>query len=1187
MTPNGPLKVATHKLSSKSSVVPDEFTVKGTTPSGRPRLYVCNVCTRAFARQEHLKRHERSHTKEKPFACSICSRKFSRRDLLMRHSTKLHAGAANAIPRLRRRSSKSRKKSPRGGMAEDSLTPQGSIGGASSSPSVISSTNNNGASSENIDAKGGMGSILHSTSALASFLSTIEQTGMTEAGSSWIPAHSVIEDERNKVESSHDPFQFPTNGGANPHRRVSFSAMGGGSYVVADQAPYSTDAVEFSTPQYYNMEDDSEKWLNTVAPNDDKPVGGASNGDGTIGAGDPAAAAAASSSSPNPPNVSAIGYSFYDVPSRNAGTLFTHTVNKPSLRSSLLQSHLRSLSSTVLESVEETENETGTGPVQDSGVEKVKNWQQTLFNQDINYLETIADLNVSKPYDVPQGYSFYGDGDQTFPRDSSLSSNATISPTLLDNLRSASSKGNDANSAEVKDSGLKSRDLAVNDFFLSEEACKKYSRVNLFSPTVRNYIYQSLAQYPFLGIPSPTIPKNDVLNHYVEEFRSKFLNHMPFIHFSLLNEYSLMMTTLSGVDSDIVKDENFVNNIRVSFVCLPLLVASLGAVVSNNKDDAASLYEASRRCIHVYLETRKKLKKQSETSSRRGSSIGDEAPQKEQVPQGSSSPLWLVQSLTLSVIYGLFADADTSLNVVIRQVNALCFLVKTSGLNRISFNFSNYPTVNQVYFDNFIRYESTVRTIHSIFHISCLLSTLFNIAPSLKVEDLFIDLPSATMLWECNNASEFKKLLESFDFSPQNYQKALTSLLHLDFSKFDLKTGLVDGYNFLFENHVGEFGLVCLQNGLHQLVYFMELAPSPNPSAKDGHPLLSHSGGLLGLHDVSKEQFILVTKCWDNMLGAFKLYNESAEVYNDSKILNKFLSMRLNGIMNLQKIKECVWLRNFSRANELYYDSLNYTESQMKDNNFQESLLQLVDDSISVLKWVFFRSDSSSIIGSLNEINTDPLGNEITQLADFAGLGDDISKVNLNIVPRLSIDTQILFDVFLALSKYVTNFENIFKMKMKENGLSSFSLLQHFGLTSIVFSESRILETKTDRRHEDLMYKYYLRIFKIYLSLEHFLKVNYDYQDFEGEFSSLTISNIVKESKAPMEDYLKLQECVLKDKDLIISELVQFKLPFKLLKIGSFMFNYLYDKNFKFVVFKQLGEALFHLRIYLESKEYI
>lgn len=56
----------------------------------KPRPHVCATCTRSFARLEHLKRHERSHTKEKPFECPECSRCFARRDLLLRHQQKLH-----------------------------------------------------------------------------------------------------------------------------------------------------------------------------------------------------------------------------------------------------------------------------------------------------------------------------------------------------------------------------------------------------------------------------------------------------------------------------------------------------------------------------------------------------------------------------------------------------------------------------------------------------------------------------------------------------------------------------------------------------------------------------------------------------------------------------------------------------------------------------------------------------------------------------------------------------------------------------------------------------------------------------------------------------------------------------------------------------------------------------------------
>ncbi|PTB75130.1 hypothetical protein M440DRAFT_1357997 [Trichoderma longibrachiatum ATCC 18648] len=44
----------------------------------------CQYCSRTFPRTEHLRRHERTHTKEKPHGC-ICGRNFSRQDLLARH----------------------------------------------------------------------------------------------------------------------------------------------------------------------------------------------------------------------------------------------------------------------------------------------------------------------------------------------------------------------------------------------------------------------------------------------------------------------------------------------------------------------------------------------------------------------------------------------------------------------------------------------------------------------------------------------------------------------------------------------------------------------------------------------------------------------------------------------------------------------------------------------------------------------------------------------------------------------------------------------------------------------------------------------------------------------------------------------------------------------------------------------
>ncbi|KAF7596001.1 hypothetical protein BBP40_003780 [Aspergillus hancockii] len=66
------------------------------TPSPVPidrKDFCCPYCQREFSRLEHLQRHTRRHTHEKPYHCD-CGALFSRRDLLRRHERIVH-GAIN------------------------------------------------------------------------------------------------------------------------------------------------------------------------------------------------------------------------------------------------------------------------------------------------------------------------------------------------------------------------------------------------------------------------------------------------------------------------------------------------------------------------------------------------------------------------------------------------------------------------------------------------------------------------------------------------------------------------------------------------------------------------------------------------------------------------------------------------------------------------------------------------------------------------------------------------------------------------------------------------------------------------------------------------------------------------------------------------------------------------------------
>ncbi|KAF6069849.1 hypothetical protein FOB64_002557 [Candida albicans] len=1218
----------TTTTSKKSKDIPLELTAFGTTPSGKPRLF-----------------HERSHTKEKPFSCGVCQRKFSRRDLLLRHAQKLHAGCADAITRLRR---KSIKKSQDGDDDDDDDDDDEEMANSEDENDHDESGNastKNGKKDKkdpppefnlNLFNSKQKPTKANTTKSKVAKLSTTtsrkNSTNPTRKNSSSL--HKQVLDQRQKAAVntkivSSTKIVSGTNSGVSitptrSRRGASFSAQSGANYAINipefnDIYPQS-DNVEFSTPQFLPSSLDNEMtWLNNIpnipglsdsvsaanlmrqnsitnsADHVTPPVNVSQHGSfshqSTFSATDMGQTRSESVNSLNTPfdgsymmptvtisnqeiQNGVAAHHHHQQQQQHQQHNHQHQPNQSSLGLSrndmLSEDHYgysfydipENILNFPMDSISTTSNAMSSGPIQnfkplspitqeieheitpriDGRIGDFQNNNNTNdnpihqnINYDLNFLHTIDDIGqdvISKF--MPGGYSFYGDNNvsATSSANDYNSPNNIVSPSQQNNQFALHNQSSHPSGASPH----------LNQAMMNKMRLHNYSSNKLFTNHIRHMINKALGKYPISGIMTPTIPSNEKLEFYLSVFIQSFLAHLPFIHPSKLNEYEIMAMT-----------------------------ATMGALLANNKNDAEHLYEASRRTIHIYLESRKT------------NSTNDKNYKNGKDKSSSGNPLWLLQSLMLSVLYGLFSDNENNVYIVIRQLNALNSLVKTSIKNKGPIFFSNNGEDEELYnklnshdngtslfsnnlndemrYKNNINMQSQTRIVFIIYRLTNFLLMMYNVPLTFSINDinqLAVTSKDEETLWNFKNYQEFQefshknnKTLDDYlnnKNEPIIFRELLLTVIKFGISDSNISPEIEKKVTHQLQN-LCKYGFNCLVHSIYEIKQYQEMKEVDTFKVLDYLTKFYPTNDGLGFN-------------------CFRLPANKDLEKIDYALLVDFT--KISSIIDLKLLKEQSWLKNYQDLTQNYHRLLDAHSTGNPLNSINDyDYLKLADCCISVLKLILFKVEDSNS-NSRNRSKNDPTNEINNKLNNNNNNNNDMNNNNKNTMSYF--DKHIKLDIFEEVEKS----SNLIQAQMLFHAFSVLSIFSVYVMRKNDNNSSPFANT-------DLIFELnhrYSMVLRLLERLETFLKLRYQTSAGGGGGGVNNNNNNALSIKLEQEfTNLYLYNGNHHSQDFGLEKTLY------ILKMGENVLNYIYDLNLKVCVFKKLGDSLSEIRKYLIDNE--
>ncbi|KAK8151825.1 DNA binding regulatory protein-like protein AmdX [Phyllosticta citrichinensis] len=811
------LKASTQPVNPEASQAPP--TASFPPPkTDKPRPHVCNTCGRSFARLEHLKRHERSHTKEKPFECPQCSRCFARRDLLLRHQQKLHqAGAASSRPRNGRRESTTglpthatNNKVRKSSIASNASVGIGGAPAARPRANTIShvdgSALNNflAAQTTTTPAARGPGMPMgHSHHpSLSGFPGShnfefgrmqppMEQNGHTPHGLPKIDTHLGVglggglrTAPIPGIDHVMDLDKLFASSTVNPAQLHFSAALGAQMSPFSQFHPLSANS---------GFEDEEFDWMAGLENSLNLDAG-------------PSEAAVDESSPSAISTASQSGFSeiMVDGSNRDASTssVWGNSLNASSMidNSSAQMDAMNAVFPEFMDPLHTVSPKQLQDP----------NNQRDVYFSSPPPIHAMSPTTGAIP-GMPNNYFHHGT--KTFNSDSTSIASSSVNGSARQS--SVTSVSTDSITDATRQSLLMSLSQAMN--------C---------SPIQRKYSHPAISSPLSPGVSSmsqlPALPSTGDLQRFVNAYIQYFHPHLPFLH----------IPTLS-FDSPL-----YLGNARASTFgqggtigggeCLILAMAAIGALYEFEPAAGKELFEAAKKMILFYLEERRRADL--------AAAVNGLNPMHDAFSH--TTPLWLVQSMLLNLIYGHQCGDKQANDVAYTHCAALVSLAKAANLDQpledpftglsprndgsgehdIHMGEDGMPVDAWMSGDDhahWIRWktqEERKRTLYAVFVLSSLTVTAYNHAPRILNSELHLDLPCEESLWAAESAQSWAGLGGPQIASQKGtaFADALTILLTA--SDRQRKWGERDG---VLESLLkpSTFGCYVLINALHVYIW--------------------------------------------------------------------------------------------------------------------------------------------------------------------------------------------------------------------------------------------------------------------------------------------------------------------------------------------------------------------------------